>query len=184
MQEKRKYDTLVISNTYDLERLVMYPEKAAVARTYEEIRHLISNGHTVEVRDEYSNVVVDNIEKLDMLYKPAGYDNIQEDNVNPNEPAEVSTRYIRLPNGTILDTEVLMNNNTNVQPNGYNIPQYIPSTPDVLPKAIVNVELNEIKPEGNTSEPFKEDTPKDFEYRADKVESLENNNNNKKEGDD
>lgn len=26
MQEKRKYDTLVISNTYDLERLVMYPE--------------------------------------------------------------------------------------------------------------------------------------------------------------
>lgn len=182
MQEKIKYDTLVISNTYDLERLVMYPEKAAVARTYEEIRHLISNGHTVEVRDEYSNVVVDNIEKLDMLYKPVDYGLDKENNnINPNEPAQVSTRYIRLPNGTILDTEVLMNNNTNIQPNGYNIPQYIPSTPDILPKAIVNVELNEIKPEGNTSEPFKETT----EYRADRavVEPLENNNN-KKEGDD
>lgn len=186
MQEKKKYDTLVVSNTYDLERLVMYPEKAAVARTYEEIRHLISNGHIVEVRDEYSNVVVDNIEKLDMLYKPADYDYdyTKEDNINPNEPADVSTRFIRLPNGTILDTDVLMNNNTSVQPNGYNIPQYIQSTPDVLPKAIVNVELNEIKPEGNTNTQSKEETTKEFEDKAFKEESSENNNKkNKKEGD-
>lgn len=180
MQEKRKYDTLVISNTYDLERLIMYPEKAAVARTYEEIRHLISNGHIVEVRDEYSNVVVDNVEKLDMLYKPADYGVVKEDNVNPNEPAEVSTRYIRLPNGTILDTEVLMNSNNNVQPNGYNIPQYIQSTPDVLPKAIVNVELNEIKPEGS-SEQVKEETSKESEEKELKEESSEDNNKKNKE---
>lgn len=184
MQEKRKYDSLVISNTYDLERLVMYPEKAAVARTYEEIRHLISNGHVVEVRDEYSNVVVDNVEKLDMLYKPADYGLVQEDNnINPNEPAEVSTRFIRLPNGTILDTEVLMNNNNGVQPNGYNIPQYIQSTPDVLPKATVNVELNEIKPE-DTSKQVKEDTPKESEEKEIKeVSSEDNNKKNKEEGD-
>ena len=31
--EEKKYDSLVISNTYDLEKLVMYPEKVAVART-------------------------------------------------------------------------------------------------------------------------------------------------------
>ena len=183
MQEKRKYDSLVISNTYDLERLIMYPEKAAVARTYEEIRHLISNGHVVEVRDEYSNVVVDNVEKLDILYKPADYGLVQEDNnINPNEPAEVSTRFIRLPNGTILDTEVLMNNN-GVQPNGYNIPQYIKSTPDVLPKATVNVELNEIKPEA-TSGQVKEDTPKESEEKEIKeVSSEDNNKKNKEEGD-
>ena len=184
MQEKRKYDTLVISNTYDLERLVMYPEKAAVARTYEEIRHLISNGHIVEVRDEYSNVVVDNVEKLDMLYKPADYGLVQEENVNPNEPADVSTRFIRLPNGTILDTEVLMNNNNGVQPNGYNIPQYIQSTPDVLPKAIVNVELNKITPEGNTGEQSKEEISKESEDKTTEEESSEDNNKkNKKEGD-
>lgn len=185
MQEKRKYDSLVISNTYDLERLIMYPEKAAVARTYEEIRHLISNGHIVEVRDEYSNVVVDNVEKLDMLYKPADYGLVQEDNnINPNEPAEVSTRFIRLPNGTILDTEVLMNNNNGVQPNGYNIPQYIKSTPDVLPKATVNVELNEIKPEA-TSGQVKEEASKESEDKEVKEESSEENNNkkNKEEGD-
>ena len=183
MEDKKRYDTLVVSNTYDLERLVMYPEKAAVARTYEEIRHLISNGHIVEVRDEYSNVVVDNVEKLDMLYKPADYGLIQEDNnINPNEPAEVSTRFIRLPNGTILDTEVLMNNNNGIQPNGYNIPQYIQSTPDVLPKATVNVELNEIKPEG-TSKQVKEDTPKESEEKEVKEESSENNKKNKEEGD-
>lgn len=183
MQEKRKYDSLVISNTYDLERLIMYPEKAAVARTYEEIRHLISNGHVVEVRDEYSNVVVDNVEKLDMLYKPADYGLVQEDNnINPNEPAEVSTRFIRLPNGTILDTEVLMNNNNGVQPNGYNIPQYIKSTPDVLPKATVNVELNEIKPEA-TSGQVKEEASKESEDKEVKEESSENNKKNKEEGD-
>lgn len=184
MQEKRKYDSLVISNTYDLERLIMYPEKAAVARTYEEIRHLISNGHVVEVRDEYSNVVVDNVEKLDMLYKPADYEYTKEENVNPNEPAEVSTRFIRLPNGTILDTEVLMNNNNGVQPNGYNIPQYIQSTPDVLPKATVNVELNEIKPEA-TSGQVKEEASKESEDKEVKEESSEENNNkkNKEEGD-
>ena len=183
MQEKRKYDSLVISNTYDLERLIMYPEKAAVARTYEEIRHLISNGHVVEVRDEYSNVVVDNVEKLDMLYKPADYGLVQEDNnINPNEPAEVSTRFIRLPNGTILDTEVLMNNNNGIQPNGYNIPQYIKSTPDVLPKATVNVELNEIKPEA-TSGQVKEEASKESEDKEVKEESSENNNKKNIEGD-
>ena len=185
MQEKRKYDSLVISNTYDLERLIMYPEKAAVARTYEEIRHLISNGHVVEVRDEYSNVVVDNVEKLDMLYKPADYGLVQEDNnINPNEPAEVSTRFIRLPNGTILDTEVLMNNNNGVQPNGYNIPQYIKSTPDVLPRTTVNKELNGIKPEA-TSGQVKEEASKESEDKEVKEESSEENNNkkNKEEGD-
>ena len=185
MEEKR-YDSIVISNTYDLERLVMYPEKAAVARTYEEIRHLISNGHIVEVRDEYSNVVVDNVDKLDMLYKPADYGlNKEEDNVNPNEPADVSTRYIRLPNGTILDTNVLMNTNNGMQPNGYNIPQYIQSTPDVLPKAIVNVELNEIKPEGNTTEKVKVETTSKDENKEVKAEVLEDNNKeNKNKGDD
>ena len=178
MKEKR-YDSIVISNTYDLEKLVMYPEKAAVSRTYEQIRHLISNGHIVEVRDEYSNVVVDSVEKLDLLYKPLDYvDSTDENNVNPNEPADVLTRFIRLPNGTVLDTDVLMNTNTNVQPNGYNIPQYIKGTPDVLPKAIVNVELNEVKPEGNTTE-----QPKEDESKADKLESSEDNNKNKKEGD-
>ena len=120
-----------------------------------------------------------------MLYKPADYGLVQEDNnINPNEPAEVSTRFIRLPNGTILDTEVLMNNNNGVQPNGYNIPQYIKSTPDVLPKATVNVELNEIKPEA-TSGQVKEETSKESEDKEVKEESSEENNNkkNKEEGD-
>ena len=185
--ESKTYDTLVVSSTYDLERLVMYPEKAAVQRTYEQIRHLISSGHIVEVRDKLTNVVVDSIEKLDLLYKPSDYDNRPSEVKNPNEPEEVSSRFIKLPNGTVLDVNTLMNENNEAEKNGYNIPQYIQSTPDVLPKAVVNVELNERKPENNETaakEEIKEESSKENEKKAEEQTSENNDSSkNKNEGD-
>lgn len=145
----KKYDSIVISNTYDLEKLVMYPEKVAVARTYEEIRHLINNGHIVEVRDNYSNVVVDNLDKLDMLYKPTDKEYEEELKTGEPETTEVSSRYIKLPNGVVLDTETLMNQDTGA--NGYNIPNYIQSVPNVIPTATItntpHITTEEVKTE-------------------------------------
>ena len=156
----KKYDSIVVSNTYDLEKLVMYPEKVAIARTYEEIRHLISNGHIVEVRDEYSNVVVDNLEKLDMLYKPTDREYEEELNSGIPETAEVSSRYIKLPNGTILDTQSLMQQDSGT--NGYNIPNYIQSVPNVIPTATITntpiVEETKVEEVTTTEEKVIEET--------------------------
>lgn len=177
MEEKR-YDSLVISNTYDLEKLVMYPEKVAVARTYEELRHLISNGHILEVRDDYSNVVVDSIEKLDLLYKPSDLV-IENDTETPitgnttNSTVDVNTQYIRLPNGTVIDVNALMQAQ-NGQSNGYNIPNYIQSTPDVLPKATVDVTLNEqVK---TPEDVFEKTTTETEEAKVEEEQAVEEEN--------
>ena len=175
--EEKKYDSLVISNTYDLEKLVMYPEKVAVARTYEELRHLISNGHILEVRDDYSNVVVDSIEKLDLLYKPS--DLVIENNTETpitgnttNSTVDVNTQYIRLPNGTVIDVNALMQAQ-NGQSNGYNIPNYIQSTPDVLPKATVDVTLNEqVK---TPEDVFEKTTTETEETKVEEEQAVEEN---------
>lgn len=141
--EEVKYITLVVSDTYDAQRLVKYPEKVAIPRTYTEIKNLILNGHVVEVRDEWSNVVVDNLEKLDQLYKPVDY--VEETtpvNIGDNSiTTEVNSKFIKLPNGMVLDVESLMTNQTTPK-DGYNIPSYLQGVPNVIPKATVEVELN------------------------------------------
>ena len=171
--EEKSYESIVISNTYDLEKLVMYPEKVAVSRTYEELRHLISNGHTLEIRDDYSNVVVDSIEKLDLLYKPSDL-TVEKDventtSNNSNATVDVNTQFIRLPNGTVLDVNALMQAQ-NGQSNGYNIPNYIQSTPDVLPKATVEVTLNE---KVKTPENVFEETKVESETKKEELVSEE-----------
>lgn len=171
--EEVKYITLVVSDTYDAQRLVKYPEKVAIPRTYTEIKNLILNGHVVEVRDEWSNVVVDNLEKLDQLYKPVDY--VEEStpvNVGDNSiTTEVNSKFIKLPNGMVLDVESLMTNQTTPK-DGYNIPSYLQGVPNVIPKATVEVELNSA-PSSITPPPTPEPTSLEENKAEEEVKTEE-----------
>lgn len=94
----KEYESLVISTGYDIEKRVMYPEAVSVMRNYTEIRRLVSQGHVVEVRNN-GNVVVDDVEMVDLLYKDEPTSTIE--NVTENTT-------VTLPNGISLSYDELI----------------------------------------------------------------------------
>ena len=116
----KEYESLVISKTFDIQEMVMYPEKISKYRTFDELRRLVSQGHTVEIRDGFSNVVVDNEEMLVTLYsEPETEEEVVDD--TKEEITEVTTDKIKLPNGQIVDLNELIIQ----QANGYTHPNYL-----------------------------------------------------------
>lgn len=116
----KEYESLVISKTFDIQDMVMYPEKISKCRSFDELRRLVSQGHTVEIRDGFSNVVVDNEDMLVTLYsEPEEEKEVVDD--TKEEVTEVTTDKIKLPNGQIIDLNELMVQ----QANGYTHPNYL-----------------------------------------------------------
>lgn len=116
----KEYESLVISKTFDIQDMVMYPEKISKCRSFDELRRLVSQGHTVEIRDGFSNVVVDNEDILVTLYsEPEEEKEVVDD--TKEEVTEVTTDKIKLPNGQIIDLNELMVQ----QANSYIHPNYL-----------------------------------------------------------
>ena len=157
----KEYESLVISKTFDIQDMVMYPEKISKYRSFDELRRLVSQGHTVEIRDGFSNVVVDNEEMLVTLYsEPEEVKEVIDD--TKEEITEVTTDKIKLPNGQIVDLNELMVQ----QANGYTHPNYLenkteglglnesglPATPELSFSTPQPTVTEEPKPEVNIPE--------------------------------
>ena len=116
---------------------------------------------------------MDNLEKLDQLYKPVDY--VEEStpvNVGDNSiTTEVNSKFIKLPNGMVLDVESLMTNQTTPK-DGYNIPSYLQGVPNVIPKATVEVELNSA-PSSITPPPTPEPTSLEENKAEEEVKTEE-----------
>ena len=130
---ERLYESIVTSRTYDIEENIMYPEKVSKERTYEEIRRLISQGHTLEIRDGISNVEVSNLELLDELYKPAK-DETEVEEVDKTVSITDPTASIVLPDGRVVNVADIMSSIVHNENTGQ--PQYLPKAEE-LPEVTV-----------------------------------------------
>ena len=150
------YESIVTSRTYDVEENVMYPEKISKERTYEEMRRLISQGHTLEIRDGSSNVEVDNTDLLDELYKPVKDETEKEEDINTVSISDPTTSIV-LPDGRVVNVSEIMSSIGQNQDTGK--PQYLPKT-DELPQITVPPfettvsapELSSVQPTPQSSE--------------------------------
>lgn len=165
---EKLYESIVTSRTYDIEENVMYPEKISKERTYEEIRRLISQGHTVEIRDGISNVEVSSLELLDELYKPAKDETpvMEEDNsISITDP----TASIILPDGRVVNISEIMSSIVQNEDTGQ--PQYLPKTEELpqinippivttppAPELTENASVTEKVEEAKVEEEAKEET--------------------------
>lgn len=130
---ERLYESIVTSRTYDIEENIMYPEKVSKERTYEEIRRLITQGHTLEIRDGISNVEVSNVELFDELYKPAK-DETEVEEVDKTVSITDPTASIVLPDGRVVNVADIMSSIVQNESTGQ--PQYLPKAEE-LPEVTV-----------------------------------------------
>ena len=178
---EKLYESIVISRTYDIEENVMYPEKVSKERTYEEIRRLISQGHTMEIRDGISNVEISSLELLDELYKPAKDETpVEEEDktISITDP----TASIILPDGRVVNISEIMSSIVQNEDTGQ--PQYLPKTEELpqinIPPIVTTPPAPELTENASVSEQPVEEEVKVEEKNEEETKEVTTEGKNKK----
>lgn len=178
---EKLYESIVTSRTYDIEENIMYPEKVSKKRTYEEIRRLISQGHTMEIRDGVSNVEISSLELLDELYKPAKDETpvVDEDNsISITDP----TASIILPDGRVVNISEIMSSIVQNEDTGQ--PQYLPKTEELpqinIPPIVTTPPAPELTENASVTEKSEEETKVEEKAEEETKEVTAEGKNKKK----
>ena len=178
---EKLYESIVTSRTYDIEENIMYPEKVSKKRTYEEIRRLISQGHTMEIRDGVSNVEISSLELLDELYKPAKDETpvVDEDNsISITDP----TASIILPDGRVVNISEIMSSIVQNEDTGQ--PQYLPKTEELpqinIPPIVTTPPAPELTENASVTEKSEEETKVEEKAEEEAKEVTAEGKNKKK----